>query len=388
MMNTENKTTLDTTTKTTSTMNTISSATSITKKMSTAKNKSFTINDVTVKPGEKRIIGLPVAKLYTHGDQSIPVHIICGKLAGPTLFISSAIHGDELNGVEIVRRFLKTRALDRLHGTLIVIPVVNIFGIIQHSRYLPDRRDLNRCFPGSRRGSLAARLAHIVVKEIVSKSDYGIDLHTGALHRSNLPQIRANLKDEETLDLAKSFRVPVLVNADLRDGSLRQVADEYGVKVLLYEAGEALRFDELSIRAGVRGILSVMRHLKMLRSSKSKTPQKAKELFVTDETSWARASESGILRSIAGLGSRVKKGELLGVISDPSDLFDQTEYEIRSDYNGLIIGKSNIPLVNEGDAIFHIARFKDNKQAAEMVEAFQATGEESPNPVFDDHELG
>ncbi len=358
-------------------------------KMSTAKNKPFIINDITVNPGENKIIGLPVAKLYTHGDQSIPVHILCGKLAGPTLFISSAIHGDELNGVEIVRRFLKTRALERLHGTLIVIPVVNIFGIIQHSRYLPDRRDLNRCFPGSKRGSLAARLAHIVVKEVVSKSDYGIDLHTGAIHRSNLPQIRANLDDTETLELAESFRVPVLLNANLRDGSLRQVADEYGVKVLLYEAGEALRFDELSIRAGVRGILSVMRKLKMLSQSSSKSKKTSnKNLFIADESSWARAPESGILRSIAGLGSRVKKGELLGVISDPSNLFDQTEYEIRSDYNGLIIGKSNIPLVNEGDALFHIARFKDNRQAAETVEAFQATGEESPNPVFDDHELG
>lgn len=349
------------------------------------KNKPVTINGVTIQPGEQRVIDLPIGKLYTRIDVNIPLQVICGKTSGPTLFVSAAIHGDELNGVEIARRLLKTSALKRLRGTLIVIPVVNIFGIIQHSRYLPDRRDLNRSFPGSSKGSLAARLAHTFLQDVVRQCDYGIDLHTGAVHRSNLPQIRANLDDPETRLLAEAFSVPVLLNSNLRDGSLRQVANEYGVKVLLYEAGEALRFDELSIRAGVRGILSFMRTLNMLPSTKS--PSKHHEPFIARSSSWERAPESGILRSVAALGVRVNKGDILGVISDPSDLLDQTECSVTAQYSGLVIGKSNIPLVNEGDALFHIARFEDINEAAASVEGFQATGEQSPNPVFDDQTL-
>jgi predicted deacylase len=349
----------------------------------TLKNKSITINGVTIKPGEHGVIDLPVSKLlYTHTNLSIPLQVICGKAEGPRLFISAAIHGDELNGVEILRRLFKSSSLKRLRGTLIVVPVVNVFGIIQHSRYLPDRRDLNRSFPGSPRGSLAARLAHIFLQEIVSQCNYGIDLHTGAIHRSNLPQIRANLDDPETKKLAEAFEVPVLLNSNLRDGSLRQVADEHGVKVLLYEAGEALRFDELSIRAGVRGILSVMRCLNMLASTKAQ--RKHAEPFIARSSSWERAPESGLLRAVAQLGARVNKGDLLGVVSDPSDLFNPTECEVRAEYAGVVIGKSNIPLVNEGDALFHIARFEAIKEVAASVEAFQNSAEQSPNPMFDD----
>jgi len=349
------------------------------------KNKPFVLNDITVNPGEREVIDLPVAKLYTHVDLSIPVHVICGKTEGPTLFISAAVHGDELNGVEITRRVVKTAAIKRLRGTLIVIPVVNIFGIIHHSRYSPDRRDLNRSFPGSKRGSLAARLAYIFINEIVKKCDYGIDLHTGAIHRSNLPQIRADLDDFNTRELAEAFRVPVLLNSNLRDGSLRGIASELGVPVLLYEAGQALRFDELSIRGGVRGILSVMRKLEML--PKVEIKGKKHDPFVARSSSWARASESGLFRSMTALGAQVSKGDLLGVISDPSDLFDPTEHEIRVQHAGLVIGKSNIPLVNEGDALFHIARFEDIEEAAASVEAFQTVGDRTPNPVFDDQLL-
>jgi predicted deacylase len=349
------------------------------------KNKALIINGITIKSGEKKVIELPIAKLYTNTNLTIPIQVICGKTDGPRLFISAAIHGDELNGIEIIRRLVKTKDLKNLRGTLIVIPVVNVFGFIQHSRYLPDRRDLNRCFPGSKRGSLAARLAHTFLEEIVSQCNYGIDLHTGAIHRSNLPQVRANLDDEETRLLAEAFSVPVLLNSNLRDGSLRQAASEYGVKVLLYEAGEALRFDEFSIRAGTRGILHVMRKLNMLSYRKKKN--KPHDPFIARSSSWERATESGLLRSIAPLGMRVKKDDLLGIISDPADMFDSIEYEVRAQFDGLIIGKSNIPLVNEGDAIFHIARFQDIKEAAASVEAFQAVGEDLPNPNFDDQML-
>nr|WP_305909580.1 succinylglutamate desuccinylase/aspartoacylase family protein [Methylomarinum sp. Ch1-1]MDP4522501.1 succinylglutamate desuccinylase/aspartoacylase family protein [Methylomarinum sp. Ch1-1] len=226
------------------------------------------INNQLIRPGCNLVIDLPLPSLYTHTPMTMPVHVINGRKPGPRLFVSAAIHGDELNGIEIVRRLLKQSALKRLHGTLIAIPMVNVYGVIHHSRYLPDRRDLNRSFPGSAKGSLAARLADLFMHEIVAQCSHGIDLHTGAIHRSNLPQIRANLDHEETLALAEAFNVPVLINSHLRDGSLRESAAEQGIQMLLYEAGEALRFDEICIRAGLQGILAVMRHLGMVASKK------------------------------------------------------------------------------------------------------------------------
>ena len=226
-------------------------------------NRSITIGDSTIKPGERVNVNLPVADLYTSTSLHMPVQVICGRKDGPVLFVSAAVHGDELNGVEVVRRLLKLRAMRSLRGTLLAVPIVNIHGFLDQSRYLPDRRDLNRSFPGSSKGSIAARLANIFIQEIMSKATYGIDLHTGAINRSNLPQIRANLDDAETLDLAMAFGAPVVINSNIRDGSLRACASERGMPVLIYEAGEALRFDETCIRAGMRGVLNVMRHIGM-----------------------------------------------------------------------------------------------------------------------------
>ncbi|GAD02205.1 predicted deacylase [Agarivorans albus MKT 106] len=222
-----------------------------------------------IKPGEQKHIEIPVAKLYTDTNISIPVLITRAKRPGPTVFVSAAVHGDELNGIEIIRRLTRSPSFKITKGCLIAVPMVNIYGVLNQSRYMPDRRDLNRCFPGSEKGSLAGRLAHIFLTEIVAHCDYGIDLHTGAIHRSNLPQIRANLKDPETKLLAEAFGVPVLLNADLRDGSLREAAVDNNTKILLYEAGEALRFDELSIQSGVKGILKVLSHLGMVKKRRS-----------------------------------------------------------------------------------------------------------------------
>lgn len=341
------------------------------------KNKPFSINGTVVPPGKKMVVDLPAAKLYTHNDVHIPIQVLCGKLAGPTLFVSAAIHGDELNGVEIARRLVKLTEMDRLRGTLVVIPIVNVFGIIQHSRYLPDRRDLNRCFPGSERGSLAARLAYMFVEEIVKQCDYGVDLHTGAIHRTNLPQVRANLDDKETRELAETFPVPVLLHANLRDGSLREVANEYGVKMLLYEAGEALRFEEASIRTGVRGVTAVMRKLGMLPKREG-VPRRLKP-YISRSSYWERAPESGILRTSVKLGAEVIEGQILAVISDPSDLFNPHEREMRAEKGGIVIGKSNIPLVNEGDAVFHIASFKDTSGVSLSVEVFQSEFDPMPS---------
>jgi len=329
-------------------------------------NTPFAINGVTVKAGERATIDLPAGRLYTHTPMTIPVHVINGKQAGPRLFISAAIHGDEINGVEIIRRVLKLSALKRLKGSLIAVPIVNVHGLINHSRYLPDRRDLNRSFPGSEKGSLAGRLAHLFMEEIVSQSTHGIDLHTGAIHRTNLPQIRANLDDEATDKLARAFNVPVIISSNLRDGSLREAAAEHGIPMLLYEAGEALRFDEVSIRAGVNGIVNVMRTLEMLPPSRRKI-QKQTEPVVARSSSWVRAPDSGILRAMVPLGGRVKKGTLLGVVADP---FGETEYQIIAPFSGIVIGKTNLPLANEGDALYHIARFGDIGEIEAKVDEF------------------
>lgn len=326
----------------------------------------FIIDQQSIKAGSHQIIDLSLPPLYTHAPMKMPVHVIHGKNAGPKLFVSAAIHGDELNGIEIIRRLLKQPALKYLQGTLIAVPMVNVYGVIHHSRYLPDRRDLNRSFPGTSTGSLAARLAYLFMDEIVSQCTHGIDLHTGAIHRSNLPQIRANLDNEDTLELAKGFNVPVLINSTLRDGSLREAASEHGIPMLLYEAGEALRFDEFCIRAGLQGILNVMRKLGMIKSRKKKQPNK--EPFIARSSYWVRSPASGLFRSAQALGSHIKKNEQLGVISDPNS---DIEIEVNAPTNGIVIGRTETPLVYEGEAVYHLARFEDPKRVADQMENFQ-----------------
>ncbi len=352
----------------------------------TTEPREITINGEIIKPGTRCVVDLDLPGFYTHTPIPMPVHIIRGREDGPRVFVSAAIHGDELNGVEIIRRLLKRPGLKRLRGTLFAIPVVNVYGVIHHSRYLPDGRDLNRTFPGSERGSLAARLANQFMCEIVAQCTHGIDLHTGANYRSNLPQIRAKLEDKETEALARAFGVPVLLNSDLRDGSLRQAAAECGVRMLLYEAGESLRFDEVSIRAGVNGIMNVLRALGMVKS-KAKKAGKAKkkrrastEPFIARSSTWVRAPQSGVLCSPTRLGARVKKNDILGLVADP---FGEQETEVTAHAEGLIIGRTNIPLVNEGEALFHIARFESSKEVATQVEAFQAGYLEPPEAAIE-----
>ena len=332
-----------------------------------SKLEGFSIAGIVVAPGSRKTLELPVASLYSHAPMTLPVQVVSGKHEGPRLFVSAALHGDEINGVEIIRRLLRLPILKKMRGTLLAIPIVNVYGFVNRSRYLPDRRDLNRAVPGPVRGSMAARLADLFLKEIVDRCNYGIDLHTGAIHRENLPQIRANLDDEKTAHIARAFHVPLLLNSDLRDGSLREVAAERGIPMLLYEAGEALRFDERAIRAGVKGIIAVMRELKMLPAASRKGKQS--EPLVARSTYWVRAEQSGILRSTAALGTRVRKGEVIGVIADP---FGEQEHDVHATNNGIIIGRTNLPLVNEGEALFNIARFESTREAADVVDAFQA----------------
>jgi len=339
--------------------------------------KPIRINGVEVPAGERAIVDVPIANLYTHTPVDMPVQVIRGRRDGPCMFVSAALHGDEINGVEIIRRLSRVAGLRRLRGTLITIPIVNVFGFLNHSRYLPDRRDLNRSFPGSERGSLAARLANTFLSEVVDHCSYGIDLHTATGHRVNLPHIRANLDDADTDRLARVFGVPVVINTNLLDGSLRRIAADRGVTMLLYEGGEALRFDEWAIRAGLNGILAVMRELGMLPPSRRHRP--LAEPAAATGSSWVRAPRGGIVRTRQRLGAHVAAGDVLGVISDT---FGTVEQEVRASFPGIIIGKSNLPLANEGDALFHIARFDSLEEVAEQVEAFsQSVG--APAPELD-----
>jgi predicted deacylase len=329
-----------------------------------ADNAAIFVGDTRVDPGQRVSVDLPVANLYTNTSLHMPVHVVCGRRRGPVLFVSAAVHGDEINGVEIIRRLLALRALDRLRGTLLAVPVVNVHGFLDRSRYLPDRRDLNRSFPGSARGSIAARLANTFMKEVVLKADLGLDLHTGALDRSNLPQVRAWTGDEETLRLARVFGAPVVVGGALRDGSLRACARDEGIPVLVYEAGEALRFDEVSIRAGLRGVLRVMRDAGMLRRRRNDPENRT---VVASDTTWVRAPVSGIVVDKAPLGRMVGKGERLAQVTDP--LGTRSE-EVIAPIRGMIIGRSNLPLAHEGDALFHLASFDSAAHARDAVEEF------------------
>lgn len=337
------------------------------------------IGGVEISRGQRVTIDLPVARLPNAASLSMPVHVVRGKKSGPTLFVSAAIHGDEINGVEIVSRLLRMRTLERLRGTLIAVPVVNVFGFSSYSRYLPDRRDLNRSFPGSERGSLAARLAHLFMTEVVANSTHGIDLHTGALHRTNLPQLRVTDGDPASLSMAKHFGALVVLKSALRDGSLRAAAAERKVPIVVYEGGEALRFDEWAIRSGLRGILATMHHLEML-PSRREAPRALREPVVAASSHWIRAPEGGVFRTHASLGARVVRGDTLGTIGDP---YGQAPIPVLAPHDAIVIGRTQLPVVNEGDALFHIVPVgsgRYSRAALETLEAFQA---EIQSPRFD-----
>lgn len=314
------------------------------------RRKRFSIAGEFVSRGERKTVMLPVARMYDFTALEIPVHVIRGKEDGPVLLLSAALHGDEINGVEIIREILKNPALEKLKGTLIAIPVVNIFGFQNKSRYLPDRRDLNRSFPGSKHGSLAARIAHLFLKEVVSKCTHGIDFHTGAIHRSNLPQIRASLDDKKTREFALSFNAPIVVDSKMRDGSLREAARKKKVNILLFEGGQALRFENDIIETGVRGTLNAMAHIGMIGKPDGESSQ-----AVTTEAHdsfWLRAPHSGTVRLSVGLGTYVKKGQTVAVILD---LLGDVEIEVTTPESGVVIGVNNLPLVTLGEAVLHLA---------------------------------
>lgn len=341
---------------------------------------AFQIGKHRVAAGTRRTVDLPVSVLSDHTPVSMSVHVAHGRRPGPTLFVSAAVHGDEIIGVEIVRRLLRAPNLDKMKGTLLAIPIVNAYGFMNHSRYLPDRRDLNRVFPGSPQGSLASRLAHIFMTEIVGRADVGIDLHSAAIHRSNLPQIRVTPSKPETIALAEVFGAPLVLTSKTRPGSLRQAAQDRGIDVLLYEAGEGLRFDEFAVRAGVTGILRIMHHLKMI-PARGITKLKAAPIQ-SSSSFWQRAPAGGLLRAFKTIGEEVEEGDVLGIISDP---FGEMDTEILAEEDGLIIGRSNLPVANEGDGLFHIARLRRNDDAGATIDSL--ANQLNEDPLFDEDEI-
>jgi uncharacterized protein len=308
--------------------------------------RTITINGKSVAPGERRYIDLRIARLPTHTVIDLPIYVSRAVEDGPTLLLTAGLHGDEINGVEIIRRLIADRDLKPARGTVIAIPVVNIYGFLQQARYLPDGKDLNRSFPGSKNGSLAARVAHAIVDEILPVIDFGVDFHTGGASKDNYPQIRCVISQAQNMALAKAFAPPFILNSKLIDRSFRKAAQRRGKSIIVYEAGESLRFDEHAIQEGIDGTLRLMHHYGML--------DKAPEPHLTrifEKSTWIRARVSGLFRTSIQTGSRITRGQLLGTITDP---FGESQIEIHSRQNGYIVGINHMPVVNAGDALFHL----------------------------------
>jgi len=302
-----------------------------------------------IEPGTSVQINLDVAKLHTRTSVEIPIFVERAQQEGPVLLLVAGIHGDEVNGVEIIRRMIKRKWNKPDAGTTISIPVFNIFGFLNLSREFPDKRDLNRVFPGSIRGSLASRFAYHFVKHIAPVVDYAIDFHTGAANRNNYPQLRCQWKDQSSLELAKAFHAPFIIDSPFRSKTIRETLFKMGKTALLYEGGTSLSFNETVIKTGIRGSLNVMHFLGMKKSNKTETPAEA-SIFIS-KSRWIRATHSGMLHNTTQNGMKVRKNEILGTITDPYGSFERY---VKSMADGYIISVNEAPIIHQGDAIYHL----------------------------------
>lgn len=320
----------------------------------------FELGGIKVAPGFRERVQLEVGTYLTSESLRLAVHVIHGRRPGPTLLITACIHGDETNGTEIVRRLLRDRRLNRLAGTLLAIPIVNRPGFVTRSRYMPDRRDLNRLFPGSPTGSLGSRLAKVLVDQVARRADVVIDLHTGAVNRPNLPQIRICPDRSGDLELARVFAPPVILVGQPREGTFRGACHDLGKPFLLYEAGEAMRLDTPAIRFGVHGALSVMRQLGMLRGKAAvrRLP------LLSSRSFWERAPAGGIFTPLVPLGKAVATGTQLGFVADPHGTGDTPVLASRP---GVLIGRTNDATADEGDGLFHLASLEGIDRAESRI---------------------
>ncbi len=318
----------------------------------------LTIGGKSFRRGERGHVDLPVGRLVSHAELNLRVHVIRGRRPGPVLFVTAGVHGDELNGIEIARRLVR-RNYRGLTGDLLIVPVVNVASFLLRSRYLPDRRDLNRLFPGNADGSFGSRIARILMDEVVKKATHGVDLHTAAAGRINLPQTRLADRIEGSREMAKAFGAPVMLKAGNREGSLRAACEKIGLPYVIFEAGEALRIELPAVTFGERGVRRVMRGLGMLpKKSKDQDHPSAYCLG----SNWIRASAGGLFRSFVPLGKAVEEGQVVGMIGDP---FGKVETEVVVDRAGIVIGRTTASLVDEGDALFHVAQSKASPERVE-----------------------
>ena len=308
----------------------------------------ITVAGVTIEPGERRDLAPLASESYTGDRATLPMAVINGAEDGPRVFVTAAIHGDELNGIEVCRRLLDVLDPAALRGSIVVVPIVNVLGVQFGSRYLPDRRDLNRSFPGSHGGSMAARIARLVTEEVITGSDAGIDLHTAANHRTNVPQVRI-ADDERALELAVTFGAPFVMRAPLRPGSLRAVALGLGVPVLTFEGGQPLRFDEDAIDVALRGILRVLARLDMVDDAPA--PAVA-EPMVLEVSRWLRAERGGVLELHVAAGDLVHAGQPLWTTTSP---LGAERASVAAETDGYVIGATTLPLVQPGQALLHVA---------------------------------
>ncbi|WP_242916287.1 succinylglutamate desuccinylase/aspartoacylase family protein [Pontibacter liquoris] len=310
--------------------------------------ETIVINGKSIDRGEKVLTKLVISKLPSGTVIEIPVYVFRSVHDGPVVLLMAGMHGDEVNGTEIIRRMLSKKMLYPLKGTIIAIPILNIYGFLNFSREVPDGKDVNRSFPGNRDGSLASRVAHRFMKEIMPYVDYGLDFHTGGSSRANYPQIRCVLNDFKNEELARAFAPPFILNAAYRQGSLRKEAAKLNKPILVYETGESLRFDENGIALGIEGTCRVLHHLGM--TANRATPLGPPVMCMKDL--WLRAKNAGLWRSFVPLGGYVKKNQYIGSITDP---YGEMEVRLNAPATGYVVGLQNMPVVNQGDALMHIA---------------------------------
>jgi predicted deacylase len=306
------------------------------------------LNGTEVLPGEEKKINVSIAKLPSRSSLDITITVSRSGIDGPVLLLMGAMHGDEINGTELVRRMVERQYNRPLRGTTICIPIINIYGFISYSRSVPDGKDVNRSFPGNRHGSLASRVAYYLMQDVIPKIDYGIDFHTGGAARINYPQIRCMLKDHVNEELARAFHAPFTLDSKFRPGSLRQCAARLGKRILVYEGGESARFDEYAIEEGIKGTLRLMYHLKMREEAE---PASYPNLIVK-HSSWIRAGYSGIFLRNVEYGDKVQKNQELGSLNDP---FGDFRLAIKSPSPGYVIGLNQNPIIHQGDALIHLA---------------------------------
>jgi predicted deacylase len=299
-----------------------------------------------VRPGQQVRVDIPIAFLPSHTLIDLPVFVWRGKEDGPVMLLSGGLHGDEINGIDIVKRLLVDESIMPNRGTVLAMPVVNVYGFINNSRTFPDGRDLNRSFPGASKGSLAAQIAHILTTEIIPIIDFGVDFHTGGSRLSNYPQLRVDKKDKKGMEYAKAFGSPFIINSAMIDKSFRKEAYKQKKSILVYEAGESLRLSEQAIKEGMEGVLNLMRYLGMISGE-----HKDRSSKYFSSSSWIRARVSGIFNANCQEGDFVKKGQVIARITDP---YGTVKIPVKSTKEGYIIGQNNMPVVNAGDALFHI----------------------------------